>query len=198
MCGGGIQLPCYCLDKDSACLPPPPLSPPPLLSRYVQVQQVYDNLLGHQPLLPGALSLPQDRLGDGPVLEATQLGARAPQLAELHSLTHTHTHGIHTHTKWTHVHTQETSLKFRASTTTPSSIPNTLSRSYCARRTRVHAGGEGEGRLPGGCRLRGLSPARRRRALGPAAGRRTGEAGSCVSGLRSPPTTAVEKQPVAT
>lgn len=45
-----------------------------------------DDLFGHQLFLAHALPVPQHSFGDAAVLEAPQLGARAPQLAKLSRL----------------------------------------------------------------------------------------------------------------
>lgn len=54
--------------------------------KYVQLQQMCDDLFGDQLFLEHALSLPQHSLCDGTVLEATQLGAGSPKLTKLFCL----------------------------------------------------------------------------------------------------------------
>lgn len=51
--------------------------------KYIQLEQVCDDLFGDQLFLAHALSLPQHSFCDGTVLETSQLGARTPQLPKL-------------------------------------------------------------------------------------------------------------------
>lgn len=58
--------------------------------KYIQLQQVCDDLSGNQLLLAHALPFPQHSFCYGTVLEASQLGAGPPQLPKLGRLATEH------------------------------------------------------------------------------------------------------------
>lgn len=73
--------------------------------KYIQLQQVCDDLSGDQLLLAHALSFPQHSLGDGTILKAPQLGAGAPQLTKLGRLAREH------HSNYKSIFAQELNTK---------------------------------------------------------------------------------------